>query len=94
MVRRAEELGMVVNGAKTAMICMSGATDYKADAFILDANQDRIGCTTSLKALGVRFSNRLDMEDHVQHIVKSMRSRYWTLRNLKLNGFNLSLIHI
>ena len=28
------------------------------------------------------------MEDHVQYIVKAMRSRYWTLRNLKRNGFN------
>ena len=36
----------------------------------------------------MRFSNRLDMEDHIKHIVKSVRSRYWTLRNLKRNGFN------
>ena len=27
------------------------------------------------------------MEDQVKHIIKSMRMRYWTLRNLKSNGF-------
>ena len=57
---------MVVNAKKTAMMCISGALNYKADAFILDAEQTRIGCTKSIKALGVRFSNRLDMEDQVK----------------------------
>ena len=72
IVRNAEDLGMVVNSAKMAMICVSGATEYKADAFILDGDQNRIGCTDSKKALGIRFSNRLDMEDQVAHIIRSM----------------------
>ena len=94
VVRNAESLGMVVNSAKTAMICVSGVSEYRADAFTLDEDQNRIGCATTLKALGLRFSNRLDMEDHVAHIIKSMRSRYWTLRNLKLNGFSTEeLVH-
>ena len=54
-------------------MCISGATEYKADAYILDADQNRIGCTDSIKTLGLRFSNRLDMEDHVQYIVPPMR---------------------
>ena len=86
IVRKAEELGMVVNASKTTMMCISGA-EYAADAYIYDADQGRIGCTDQIKALGVRFSNRLDMEQHVRHIIKAVRSRYWTLRNLKANGF-------
>lgn len=70
------------------MMCISGALNYEADAFILDAEQNRIGCTKTIKALGIRFSNRLDMEDQVKHVVKAFRARYWTLRNLKGNGFN------
>ena len=88
IVRNAESLGMVVNYAKTAMVCVSGASEYKADTFILDEDQNRVGCTDTIKALGLRFSNKLDMEAHVAHIIKSVRSRYWTLRNLKSNGFN------
>ena len=35
------------------------------------------------------------MEDQVAHIIKTMRSRYWTLRNLKQNGFNKEeLVHV
>ena len=79
---------MVVNTNKTAMMCISGALDYKADAYILDADQNRVGCTDSIKALGIRFSTTLDMEAQVQHVTKAVRMRYWTLRNLKKNGFN------
>ena len=61
VVRNAERIGMVVNAKKTAMICVSGASDYKADAFILDSDQNRIGCTNKIKALGLHLSNRLDI---------------------------------
>ena len=88
LVRNAEDLGMVVNSSKTAMMCVSAAMDYKADAFILDADQNRIGCTDTIKALGLRFSSSLDMEAQVRHVVKTVRMRYWTLRNLKRNGLS------
>ena len=88
LVRNAKRIGMVVNASKTAMICASGATDYEAELFILDSNGERIGCGAELKALGLRFSANLDMEAHVSWIIKTIRSRYWTLRNLKLNGFS------
>ena len=88
VVRRAEDLGMVVNALKTAMICVSGATEYEADAYLLDADNNRIGCVKEIKALGLRFSNKLDMGAQVAHIIKTLRSRYWVLRNLKGNGFN------
>ena len=45
VVRRAEDIGMVVNSRKTSMLCVSGALDYKADAYLLDADQNRIECT-------------------------------------------------
>ena len=86
---------MVVNSLKTAMICVSGATDYTADAYLLDSDQTRISCTNKIKALGLRFSNRLDMEDQVLHIIKAVRARYWTLRNLKFSGFTSEeLVHV
>ena len=95
VVRNAEDIGMVVNSRKTAMMCASGATDYKADAYILDADQNRIGCVNSIKALGVRFSSDLSMEEQVRYITKAFSARYWTLRNLKKNGFNNEeLVHV
>ena len=98
IAKNAESIGMVINGKKTAMLCTLGALEYKAEVFLYD---ERIGCVPSIKALGVRFSDRLDMELQVQHIVKAFRTTLWTLRNLKTNGFSteelvkvLSLIHI
>lgn len=38
LVRRAEEIGMVVNSSKTALICVSDAQAYMADAYILDSD--------------------------------------------------------
>ena len=45
LVRGTEEIGMVVNASKTAMMCVSGASNFRADAYILDADQNRIGCS-------------------------------------------------
>ena len=87
LVRGAEDIGMVVNGQKTTMVCVSGATSYEADGFILDADGERIGCQGSFKALGMRFSDRPTVDAHVEYMERSVRSRLWTIRNLKNSGF-------
>ena len=87
LVRKAEEIGMRVNGAKTTMVCFSDAAGYDADAFMEDADGNRIRCQDSMKALGIRFSNRPDMHAHVKWIEKNLRERLWILRNLKRSGF-------
>ena len=87
IVKKAEEIGMKVNSDKTAMICISDALAYEADAFMLDADNNRIGCQRSIKALGMHFSNSPDMWAHVTSIKKKMQTRYWMLRNLKKSGF-------
>ena len=48
-------IGMVVNSKKTAMMCLSSATNFEADAYILDSENNRIGCGNVIKALGLRF---------------------------------------
>ena len=87
LVREAERIGMVVNGSKTSMLCVSDSMSYKADAFILDSGQCRIGCQDTIKALGMHFSSRPDMWAQVESVKKKIRSRYWMLRNLKKAGF-------
>ena len=79
---------MVVNSKKTAMLCVSDSLSYLADAFILDADQNRIGCLESIRALGMYFSNRPTMDLQVAAIAKKFRARFWTLRNLKNSGFS------
>ena len=79
---------MVVNTSKAAMICSSGALGYKAELFLIDAEGTRMDFTDQMRALGLHFSSKFDMELQVQHIVKTLRERFWTLRNLKSNGFS------
>lgn len=87
IVRNAEHIGMKVNTGKTSMVCFSDASAYRADAFIEDADGNRLRCQDGFKALGMRFSNSPDMSAHVDWIVKSMRSCLWILRNLKRSRF-------
>ena len=87
LVRRVEEIGMVVNSKNTAMICVSDSLSYEADAYILDEDEQRIGCQEKIKALGMTFSNKPTMAAQVNSIKKKIHSRYWTLRNLKNSGF-------
>ena len=88
VVRAAEDIGMVVNSKKTAMLCVSDSLKYQADAFILDSDQNRIGCQDRIKALGMYFSSRPNMQEQVNAISRKFRTRYWTLRNLKNSGFS------
>ena len=44
--------------------------------------------TEKMKALGMYFTSRPDMAEHVNWVVKSMKTRFWMLRNLKRSGFN------
>ena len=88
LVREAEAIGMKVNTDKTGMVCFSDAAGCKAEAFIDDADGQRIRCGESLKALGMRFSSKPDMTAHVEWMLKSLRSRLWMLQNLKRSGFS------
>ena len=49
IARAAEEIGMKVNTSKTSMMCVSDSLAYAADAFILDSDGNRIGCTDNIK---------------------------------------------
>ena len=42
----------------------------------IDDDMNRIGCTDNIKALGMRFLSRSNMDAHVDHVKKSFRSRY------------------
>ena len=58
VVRRSEERGMRVNESKTAMICISGAQSYAAEAYIEDASGKRIATGDKMKVLGFHLSSR------------------------------------
>lgn len=88
LVRRAQDIGMVGNSDKTVMVCVLDAQAFKAEAYMLDADQGRIGSQTGFKALGMHFSDKPDMSTQVMALSRRFPQRLWTLRNLKQSGFN------
>ena len=68
LVRNAVDIGMRVNTGKTTLVCFSDAQGYQADAYLEDGEGNTIRGTTSMKALGVRFSNRPDWGEHIKWI--------------------------
>ena len=87
IVRRTEEIRMVVNAAKTTKVCVSDTISYQAEAY-MDTDHSRIGCQDSFIYLGVSFSYTPVLDLRVWTICKKFREHYWTLRNLKTNGFS------
>ena len=88
VVRRAEERGMKVNAAKTAMVCVSGAQSYEAHSYIKDSEGTEICSGGSMKVLGFHLSSRPTVHAHVNALCKRMRRQYWVLYNLRKAGFD------
>ena len=69
--RRAEERGMKVNTDKTAMVCISDAMSYNAEAFILDAegkirykNKRGADLDEALTTLLGEMGHEVDLSNH------------------------------
>ena len=78
---------MKVNTGKTAMICISDAMSYNAEAFIRDDEGNRIDSGPTMKILGFNFSDRPTMHAHVEALRKRFRRQYWMIFHLKKAGF-------
>ena len=86
--RIAELLGMKVNSDKTKVLCVSDSRTYEAAAYIEDENGTVINSVSSMKILGLEFSNKPDMSAQVDAICRKFRARIWTLRHLHHRGFS------
>ena len=82
----AKRKGMVVNGRKTKLMCVSAAASYGAKAELLDDTGEIIQSVDSIKVLGVHLDSDAKFTSHVAAIARKMRSKTWTLRDLKKTG--------
>ena len=87
VVERAEGRGMVVNNAKTKIVCMSDANTYRARAFFNDNEGRRLSSGVGMKVLGFHLDSRPTVHAHVEALRKRMRESVWVLRHLGLSGF-------
>ena len=68
IIRVAEMMGMKVNADKTMVLCISDSRTYKAKAFIEDSNRVRVDSVSTLKVLGLHFTDKPDMTAQVDAI--------------------------
>lgn len=87
ITRKAEEMGMVVNVAKTNLLTVSDSLNFRPKAFIIDSDGNRISSGTKMNILGFHLSDRPNINAHVEYTIKKMRMRYWTLYHLRKVGF-------
>ena len=90
VVGRAEGRGMVVNNAKTKIICMSDANTYRPRAFFIDDDGNRLESGGTIKVLGFHLDGHPSVHAHVEALGQRMRVSVWVLRHLGLSGFNQS----
>ena len=82
---RAGESGMVLNPAKTTLLCFSAATSYSVKTFIEHDNK-LILSGKKCRLLGFHFDSSPGVGAHVEEILKKVRYRTWALHNLKRLG--------
>ena len=84
---RARARGMVVNEAKTALLCITDNVSTKSHAF-MRAGSEKIRSSRTLKCLGFTFAGDPTPNVHVRQLIARVRSRTWSIRKLKRAGFN------
>ena len=88
IVHQARSLGMVVNGRKTNMLCISDLKSYVPHAYIYDSEGTKVESKDDMKILGFHFSSSPDMSAQVEAIRKGFVARIWTLRHLGHRGLD------
>lgn len=73
IVGKAESRGMVVNNAKTKVLCVSDAQTYEAAAYLKDDNDVVVSSSGSMKVLGFHLEARPSCHAHVKALQLRMR---------------------
>ena len=87
LTRRASERGMVVNDAKTAVMCVSAAASFDPRVKLTERNEP-IKEARSMKFLGITLDQDCTFDTHVQNLRSSVRRRSWTLTKFKRRSMN------
>ena len=83
--RNAEKKGLIVNEAKTLLMCISAARSFEARVELSFGGQSIKG-SNSLKILGVNLDCDCSFSTHVDLVAKRLRRKTWALSKLRRKG--------
>ena len=86
IIKRAAEIGTVVNGGKTQSLCISASTHTRVTSCMDIGTQ--IHSTDRITMLGFDFNTAPNVGAHFQRICNLFRGRFWALLNWKKAGFS------
>ena len=76
---------MLINEAKTGLMCVPAATSFRPKVTI-DLAGTAIAGSPSMKVLGLTLDSNFSFNSHVRSLCSRMRSHTWTLLRLKRAG--------
>ena len=85
MIRRSDDIGMLINCKKTQLLCVSPNNGCITEAAIAHGD-DVIRSVDKLKLVGFTFGTRADVAEHIEELKKKFRIRIWMLYHLREAG--------
>ena len=89
--KNADAIGMVINNAKTQLICVSANSGCDIKSYI-NADGQRIDSVSELKVLGFVFDERPTVDAHVNYSINKFNKAIWALRHLKRANINTNVL--
>ena len=83
VVRWSNENKMILNGSKTKCMMVTGMEE---DQLLLKINRKRLEQVTSQKLLGVLIDDKLNFDDHIEELCKTISQRIAVLKKITKNA--------
>ena len=85
IARKAHDQGMLINEAKTTLMCFTAANSYKTNTE-LTLQGTTIAGKNQIKLLGVTLDNKCRFGKHAVQVKNKLRAKSWALAKLKKHG--------
>ena len=79
---KSSEIGMVINAAKTQLLCVSDTRFSETESYFIAGDQ-KIRSQDEMKILGFVFEKRPSVSAHIKYCVSKFNKAIWTLSNRK-----------
>ena len=87
LIKRAREIGMVINCKKTQLLVLSPANGCKTIAY-LPTPEGQVSSVDKFKLVGFMFGNTPDVTAHFEMLVDKFRVKVWLLFHLREAGIS------
>ena len=92
IMENATSIGMKINSEKTQLLCINDCNYSETNSFIYTDDDTKINSTCTMKTLGFIFSNRPNVVENTNYIIKKCNRSVWSLNHLKRAGISQPIL--